>query len=171
VKEVLEEPSTKNGDGVLRKAPLWPPSVLRDHAVLLERPLLPELLVDVAETGQPALPAGRALLLPELLPDDADLVVDGVLEAPEVARDRLQSHRGVWLGGSSPRYHVEGRDHALHLVVVVLVLPVHLGIIRFHSIKKKKRNYEEEEEEEEEEVFSFQSPTSSSIAISFAILF
>lgn len=50
MEEVFEQPSTKNRHGAFGKPPLRPPTMWRDTE-LLKGPLLPELLVDKAETG------------------------------------------------------------------------------------------------------------------------
>ena len=127
VEEVLEEPSAEDGDGGLREAALGPPRVLRllHHAELLHGALLPEVLVDVTQPGQPP-GAGAVLRLPEAPPYRLHLRADGVPQRPKVPGDGLQGQRRVRPRGAGAGNRVERRHHHLHLLVVVPVPPVHL---------------------------------------------
>jgi hypothetical protein len=125
---MLEEPGAEHGDSGLRKAALRAPRVLRllHHAELLHGALLPELLVDVTQPGQPAALRG-GVLLAEAPAQGLHLRADGVTQRPEVAGDRLQRQRRVRPRRAGAGHCVEGRHDDLHLVAVVPVLPVHLS--------------------------------------------
>ena len=125
---MLEEPGAEHGDGGLREAALGAPRVLRllHHAELLHGALLPQLLVDVAEPGQPAA-VRRGVLLAQAPPQRLHLRAHGVTQRPEVTGDGLQRQRRVRPRRAGAGHRVEGRHHDLHLVVVVPVLAVHLS--------------------------------------------
>jgi hypothetical protein len=124
---MLEEPGAEHGDGGLREAALRAPGVLRllHHAELLHGALLPQLLVDVAQPGQPASLRGPVLLA-QAPPQRLHLRADSVAQRPEVPGDGLQRQRRVRPRRAGAGHRVEGRHHHLHLVVVVPVLAVHL---------------------------------------------
>lgn len=100
MKKVLEKPSAEDGDGSLGQSSLRSPSVLLDHSQLLESPLLPEMVVDVFEPRTFNL-SSEAVFFSEALIRRPDLPRDGVFQAPELLRDRLQREGGV----SSRRAH------------------------------------------------------------------
>lgn len=101
VKEVLEEPSTKNRNSSFRQPSLGPPSIVLDHPQLLQSPLLTNLVIHKLEprTSLGALSSSRTVVIifsnSEALARGLDLCRDGVFQAPELLRDRLQSEGGV----------------------------------------------------------------------------
>ena len=120
---MLEEPCSEYGDCALGQSPLRPPSIMLDHAELLERPLLPEVVVDEPEPRPDGLaPSGaKAILFPQALARRPDLARDCVSQAPELLGDRLQGEGRVGPRGPEPSHGLERGDHNLHLLVVLPV--------------------------------------------------
>nr|ACL54586.1 unknown [Zea mays]ACR35594.1 unknown [Zea mays]ACR36445.1 unknown [Zea mays] len=128
VQEVLEEPGAEDGDGALGEAALGPPGAALHHAELLQRALLPELVVDVAEAGpHGAAPGdGGVRVLAQRPARRAHLRRDRVPQTPELPRDGAQRQRRVRPRRPGPRRRLERRRHRLHLPVVLPVPLLHL---------------------------------------------
>jgi len=136
VEEVLEEPGTEDGDGALRQAALGSPGVVLDGAGVLERPLLPQALVQHLEPRRVALGGARrrrrrrrtrsAVPLPHGLPQRADLRHQRVPQAPEVPRHGAQRQPCVHLRRAGSGHRLERHLHCPHLLTVSPVPPVHL---------------------------------------------
>jgi len=129
VQEVFEEPGAEDGDGALGEAALGPPGAALHHAELLERALLPELVVDVAEAGADGAAAGGdggVRVLAQRAARGAHLRRDRVAQAPELTRDGAQRQRRVRPRRPGARRRLERRRHRLHLPVVLPVPLLHL---------------------------------------------
>jgi hypothetical protein len=130
VQEVLEEPGAEDGDGALGEAALGPPGAALHHAELLQRALLPELVVDVAEAGpHGAAPGDGGVRVHAQRPARrAHLRRDRVPQTPELPRDGAQRQRRVRPRRPGPRRRLERRRHRLHLPVVLPVPLLHLPV-------------------------------------------
>lgn len=117
VEEVFEEPGSEDGDGALRQAALGPPRVVVDGARVLERPLLPQALVQHLEPGRVALGGARrrtswaAVPLPHGLPQSAHLRHQRVPQAPEVPRHGPQRQPRVHLRRAGSGHRLERHLH------------------------------------------------------------
>lgn len=128
VKKVFKEPGAEDRHRPLRQASLRPPRVAVHHGHLLERPLLPQGLVDDLQPRRltPRRPRGHKVLLPHGLLRRLDLTHDPVPQAPEVPRHGLRGQRRVDRRCPAPHHRFEGRHHGLHLIAVVPVSSIHL---------------------------------------------
>jgi hypothetical protein len=128
VQEVLEEPRAEDGDEPLGDPALRPPRAALHHAELLQRALLPELVVDVPEPRAHGAAAGRRRrrVLAERPARRAHLRRDRVAEAPELPRDGAQRQRRVRARRPAARRRLERRRHRLHLTAVLPVPLFHL---------------------------------------------
>ncbi|BAT12782.1 Os11g0158666, partial [Oryza sativa Japonica Group] len=126
--EVFEEPSPEDGDGALGEAALGAPRAALHHAQLLQRALLPELVVDVPEPGPHRAAASAVGVdgLPQRPARRPHLPRDRVPQAPELPRDGPQRQRRVRPRRPAPRHRLERRHHHLHLLVVLPVPLLHL---------------------------------------------
>lgn len=124
MEKVFEEPRSEHGDGALGQSPLRPPSIVVGHPQLLQRPLLPQLVVDEPQPRPHRLApssSDHALVFPQALARRPDLPRYRVPQAPELLRYRPQGKRGVRLCRPEPGYRLERGLHCLHLVVVLPV--------------------------------------------------
>ena len=138
VEEVLEEPGAEDGDGALRQAALRAPREAVDGAGLLERPLLPQALVQHTQPRRVALggtgrrrrhaAGGVPLALPHGVPQRAHLPNQRVPQAPEVPRHGSHRQLRVHLRRAAAGHRLERHLHRPHLLTVSPVTSVHLPI-------------------------------------------
>lgn len=129
MKEVLEEPGSKNADRTLGKSSLRPPWLLLHHAHLMERPLLPQALLQKSKPRSLPLRDPRYppdVLLSQNLAGYLQLADDGVPQASEMPGHGLLRKAGVGYRRTNPQHRVEGVHQMLHLLTVVGISPIHL---------------------------------------------
>ena len=129
MEEVFEQPSAKNRHGAFGKPSLRSPTMWRDTE-LLKCPLLPEVLVDKAETGNAFLNKMGSILLPQCSPGNLNLCIDCILQASKVTRNSLVCKRSVELCSPPACYSVERRRQQLQMFVILLVPSIHLQNVR-----------------------------------------
>lgn len=131
MKEVLEEPSTKNGDGALREAPLWTPGFALHHPRLPKRLLLSKTLIDQLKpwrlASRTTTPFRNCILLSHLPPYRLNLTCDSVPQAPEVPRHDFRCQGRVGCRRPFARHGLERRNHCFHPMTISSVSPVHLS--------------------------------------------
>lgn len=128
---MLEEPSSQDVDRSFRQPSLRPPRFGIHHPHLVNRLLLPELLVKQSQArrfsfGQPGRP--RRIFLSQQPVRLLQLHHYRVLYAPEMPGHGLLRQRRVRRRGAVPEHGVERGHHDLHLVAVSRISPVHLLI-------------------------------------------
>lgn len=127
MKEMLKQPSTKNWNRAFRQPPLRPPGMLLHHTKLLKSPLLPELLVHIAEASYSnSLDASWSILLPEAFTGCSNLASDSIMQTPKVAGDSLEGKCCIWFSCPTTCNHIEWWHHNLHLMIILFVPSINL---------------------------------------------
>lgn len=127
MKEMLKQPSTKNWNRAFRQPPLWPPGMLLHHTKLLKSPLLPELLVYIAEASYSnSLADSWSILLPKAFTGCSNLARDCIMQTPKVAGDSLEGKCCIWFSCPTTRNHIEWWHHNLHLMKILFVPSINL---------------------------------------------